>query len=208
MLSCSGLTDDPFLAQTLGEESLSQSVVDLVGSSVSEALALEPNLSSSHLLSEVLGEVEGGGSSDVLSAISVDLLEELWVIDGLVVALLEIFMRLYKRLGDVPSSELSKGVRRVLLGLRNDSWLRSTILHCRVARTFRELRDQLLDLHHTILTVLGVLDGIDDRRANDSSVSTKLAKLQNMLSLGDSEANGNRNVRVLPDPGEKGGEIS
>eukprot|EP00960_Hanusia_phi_P060580 764548-Hanusia_phi.AAC.1 len=50
-----------------------------------------------YLFCEVLGEVKGCGSSDVLPSIPVDLLEELRIVDRLVVALLQVLVGLHKR---------------------------------------------------------------------------------------------------------------
>jgi hypothetical protein len=44
-----------------------------------------------------------------------------------------------------------------------------------------------------------VLNGVDDGRADHRAISTVLSQIEDMLALGDTEANSHRNIGVLAD---------
>ena len=58
MLPCPGLGDETSLAHPLGEERLTEHVVDLMRTRVVEVLALEVDLSASQVLGHVVREIE------------------------------------------------------------------------------------------------------------------------------------------------------
>ena len=73
MLPRTSLGDDARFAEPLGEDSLANGVVDLVGAGVREVLALEPDACSTAQLGEALREIDRGGTADELVTEVVDL---------------------------------------------------------------------------------------------------------------------------------------
>lgn len=110
MLSGSGLGNDLLLSETTCQKNLSKGVVDLVGSSVVEVLTLQPDLSSSTVLGETVGELKVAGTSHV-GVVGTVLLPEGGVIVGLDKAGLKLSKTIHQRLGNVLSSELTEAVR-------------------------------------------------------------------------------------------------
>ena len=66
VLPRAGLGNEAGLAHLLGQEGLTQDVVDLVGAGVVEVLALEVDLRAAQVLGHALGVVEAGGAAGVL----------------------------------------------------------------------------------------------------------------------------------------------
>ena len=67
VLSGAGLGDDAALAHPLGEQALSERVVDLVRAGVGEVLALDVDARAAEIAGEVLGVVEGSRPADVVA---------------------------------------------------------------------------------------------------------------------------------------------
>ena len=90
MLPGPSLRNDPCLAQLLCEQSLSQSVVDLVRTGVGEILALEPDAGAAAVLGEPLRVVERSRTTDVVAAERLELGLEFGVFGAPYVLFLEL----------------------------------------------------------------------------------------------------------------------
>ena len=99
VLPRSGLRDEPSLAHPLGQERLTQHVVDLMGSRVVQVLPLEIDLGSPQILRHTPGEVQPGGPSGVLVKQLRQLPVEGRVVLAAVIGLLQLHDRVHQRLG-------------------------------------------------------------------------------------------------------------
>ena len=63
MLACAGLGDDPFLAYSLGKESLAQCVVNLVCPGIGQPFEFDIDTAPTEFLRSVFRKLEGCGSS-------------------------------------------------------------------------------------------------------------------------------------------------
>ena len=80
VLARAGLGDDALLAHPVGQQDLSEGVVDLVCPRVREVLALEPHVRPAPLAGESLGEHQGRRTSNEVLRQDVQFLDELWVV--------------------------------------------------------------------------------------------------------------------------------
>ena len=67
MLARARLGHDALLAETLGDQCLSERVVDLVGTGVSQILALKPDARTTDVLGQALSKVHGCGAANEVS---------------------------------------------------------------------------------------------------------------------------------------------
>lgn len=115
-------------------------------------------------------------------------------------------MCLHEGLRDVTAAKLSEGILGPLLHLRHSAGLGTTI------RSFAhgasgEVMDQSAHGLDTLLLRLGVLDGVDDGRANDRAIGAILLQIQHMLALRHAEAYSHRHICVLADTRQEGRQV-
>mmetsp|Transcript_1741 Transcript_1741/g.2656 ORF Transcript_1741/g.2656 Transcript_1741/m.2656 type:complete len:288 (-) Transcript_1741:979-1842(-) len=122
VLSSSSFSNDTGFSNTLCKKTLSNSIVNLVCSGMSQVLALEPNLGSSTQLSKTLCQVKRSRSSYEILTVYSKLSEELRIRLDLIVFLLNLTESLRKCLGNELSSKLSKVSHLVTLVYINRIW--------------------------------------------------------------------------------------
>ena len=108
MLPCSGLGDNAILAHAFGEQALTQSVVDLVRSSVGKVFTLEIDARAAKLVGQVFGVVEGGWPPHEMLGKVPHLGLELLVGLGGDVLSLKLFDCAHQRFGNKASAELAE----------------------------------------------------------------------------------------------------
>ena len=104
-----------------------------------------------------------------------------------------------ERLGDVAPAELAEGVLRRLLHQAGLARPHVAVRRRRRAGPAGEVRDELAHLVHALLRRAGAGDGVDDGGPDDGAVGAVLAEVQDVLPLGDAEADGDGDARVLAD---------
>ena len=120
VLTCTCLGNDACLAQLLGQENLSQRIVNLVGTRVVEVFTLQIKLTAI-LLTHALGIVEWGRTTHVILQQGMILTLELLTFQDGKVSFLQILHRLVENLWNVGSSELS--VEAILIYLISHVYL-------------------------------------------------------------------------------------
>ena len=96
--------DDPLFAQPLGDETLQNRVVDLVGPGVVEIFAFEVD-GSTDLVGDVFGVVEGAGASDVVLQVVVGFTPKLFVEADFGIGVIELFEDRHQGFRDVTPAE-------------------------------------------------------------------------------------------------------
>src|SRR5712692_2402392 len=104
VLAGPGLGDDAALAHALGEQRLSQAVVDLVGAGVKKIFALQINSCAAELLSEMAGEEQGRRTSGVGAQEFVEPAPEAAIASSFLVFALQFLERRHQRLGNVAAT--------------------------------------------------------------------------------------------------------
>src|SRR2546422_2713065 len=112
VLSCSGLGYDPALAHFLCEQSLSESIVDLVGSTMQQILSFQVNLSTLRMTTQIGSEIQRRRSSSETLQPSRQFFLEQGVARESVVGFLKRSQRFHQGLRDILPSVLSKLARR------------------------------------------------------------------------------------------------
>ena len=107
VLASTGLSNDAGLAQTLGDQDLTDGVVDLVATGVVKILALQPDLSTANVLSKVLSKVEAAGTAHV-RVVGAELLPEAGVDESVAESLLELGKTVHQGLGNVLATKLTE----------------------------------------------------------------------------------------------------
>mmetsp|Transcript_15479 Transcript_15479/g.33550 ORF Transcript_15479/g.33550 Transcript_15479/m.33550 type:complete len:670 (+) Transcript_15479:577-2586(+) len=197
VLAGARLGDNSLLAELLGEEGLAEGVVDLVGASVGQLLALEPELGASQGLSQVLGKVEGGGASDELATEPLHLGLEVGINLDSIPGLAQVLVSLHQSLGDVSATELATEIPGVvaLRGRELAGLLSRTLARIAVAVHDEGSTGQFLDQSLHLVQTIGHAEGLHNLRSDNSAVGV-LANGLNVGSLGDTEADGAIDVFV------------
>ena len=89
MLARAGLGDDTGLAHALGQQTLADGVVDLVGAQMVEVFALEPDLRAAQLLAEVAAVEDRAGTTGKVQQQALHLLREFGVGQGFLEGLVQ-----------------------------------------------------------------------------------------------------------------------
>ena len=70
MLTSTGLGDDSLLAHPQRQQSLTDRIVNFMGTGVIEIFSLEPDLRTATMFGESLGEIEGRRTTDVVNSVA------------------------------------------------------------------------------------------------------------------------------------------
>mmetsp|Transcript_13190 Transcript_13190/g.38309 ORF Transcript_13190/g.38309 Transcript_13190/m.38309 type:complete len:379 (-) Transcript_13190:449-1585(-) len=101
VLSSAGFSDNPLLTETLGQQSLADGVVNLMGASVRQVLALEPDRRSTEVFRQALGLVHRRGTTNEFPPVILYLLHKARVGDGFLVRRLQLLVGFGQGLRDV-----------------------------------------------------------------------------------------------------------
>mmetsp|Transcript_2512 Transcript_2512/g.5272 ORF Transcript_2512/g.5272 Transcript_2512/m.5272 type:complete len:459 (-) Transcript_2512:476-1852(-) len=195
---------DPVLAEALGHKGLADGVVDLVSAGVGQVLPLEPDVSATGELGQARGEVKRGGSADELLPVLGDLGLELRVGLDLLILHVDFPESLRKCLRDELPPKLAEPALVGLGGLGdrgpadNSGLVDSGLLF--------GARDHV---GHKFLARLGPLlragvgahlvDDVEDGGADDDAIPN-LSDLVHLVRVSDAKADGQGQLRLLPDP--------
>ena len=127
MLPGTRLTDDARLAHALGQQSLRQRAIDLVGARVCQVLALEPNLRAANAGGKPLGVIQRRGPTDVVAQEVAKRGVERVVLPNPLVGCRQLFQRRHQRLRHKLPAVGAETSRRSGLGPR---YLRRHCRHC------------------------------------------------------------------------------
>mmetsp|Transcript_18026 Transcript_18026/g.27360 ORF Transcript_18026/g.27360 Transcript_18026/m.27360 type:complete len:312 (+) Transcript_18026:240-1175(+) len=108
VLSSTCLGNDTWLSNTLGKECLSNGIINLMSTGMSQILTLKPNLGTSAIIRQTLSKVKRSGSSNKVLTVDSKFRKEFRIILDLIVLLLNFTECLRQSLGDELSSELTK----------------------------------------------------------------------------------------------------
>ena len=106
VLTGAGLSHDAFLTHLLGNQDLTDGVVNLVRTRVVQVLALQVELATI-LLAHALGQIERRGATHIVTQQGAILILKLFALNDRQISLLEVLHRLVENLGDVGSAKLA-----------------------------------------------------------------------------------------------------
>mmetsp|Transcript_7366 Transcript_7366/g.18026 ORF Transcript_7366/g.18026 Transcript_7366/m.18026 type:complete len:482 (+) Transcript_7366:427-1872(+) len=108
VLSGTGFGNDTGLANSLGQKSLSNSIVDLVGTSVGQIFSLQPNVGSSCQLGQTFCLVKRGRSTDEFATEAIQFCQKLGIVLDFVVFFFNFLECNRESFGNVLSSEFTE----------------------------------------------------------------------------------------------------
>ena len=118
MLARASLCHHPLLAHALGQKSLAQGVVDLVGACMQQVFPLEENPGPAIVLCQPLCIVEIGGTSCILPQVAPELLLELRILFVFEISFLQLIQSRHHDFRHVLSAKLAKsalGIHQIFL---------------------------------------------------------------------------------------------
>lgn len=107
VLASTSLGNDSLLAQTAGKQDLTESVVDLVTSSVVKILTLQPDVGTADMLRQAVSKMKAAGAAHV-GVVGAVFLPELRVVARLIKATLELGQAVHQGFGHVLATELAE----------------------------------------------------------------------------------------------------
>lgn len=205
MLAGTSLGNDLGLSKALSEQKLANGVIDLMRTGMVHVLTLEPDVGTSSMLGQTLGQVQARRTAHVVVVRTV-LLPEGRVVLNLVEAFLKLRQAVHQALGNVLATEFAKAVRNlavhgselsnqsVVLRLGDDSFSSRSVVFGRLglvlgASAAAEISAVLLNSGS--LLARGVTNGGNDLAANDDTVSEG-GDVDKVLAGADTKANGQR----------------
>mmetsp|Transcript_8216 Transcript_8216/g.19649 ORF Transcript_8216/g.19649 Transcript_8216/m.19649 type:complete len:304 (-) Transcript_8216:430-1341(-) len=200
MLSSASLSNDSLLAELYGQQGLADGIVDLVGASVSQLLALEPDLCTAAEVAESLCMVQRGGAADEVLAEPRQLSLELRIHLPLLPGHLQLVVRHHQSLRNETTAE-DGGAKvplvSVLFPFRLFLVAERLLPLCRrlgLRASKRAAAQRAHEASHSGDAILAKL--LHNLRADNTAIGES-AELLHVLSLGDAEANDHRKIALL-----------
>mmetsp|Transcript_10558 Transcript_10558/g.22064 ORF Transcript_10558/g.22064 Transcript_10558/m.22064 type:complete len:430 (-) Transcript_10558:404-1693(-) len=207
MLAGSSLGNNTRLSDPLSQKSLSNSVVDLVGTGMRQILPLQPNCGTSAHLCQTLRLVQRRRPSNKIATVYIKLCQEIWIVLNLCICFLDLSESLRQCLGYVLSPEFSEPFANTQLGnLICDSivW-NAPQTSCLVRGSLAlfasrgQLRNNFLHRRHALLSRITCLLHSPENGTSDDNTVSDLRHALNHLGIGDTEPDSERKVRLESD---------
>ena len=104
MLACTGLGDDFGFAHTLGDQRLTDHVVDLVRACMVQLIALQIQLCAAKMGGHPLGKIQRAGAADIMRLVIFQFTLEVGISDGAVIGLFNLQDQRHQGFGNKPAA--------------------------------------------------------------------------------------------------------
>mmetsp|Transcript_14468 Transcript_14468/g.31799 ORF Transcript_14468/g.31799 Transcript_14468/m.31799 type:complete len:665 (+) Transcript_14468:311-2305(+) len=216
MLSRSSFGNDSGFPDALGQEGLSDGIVNFMSTGVCKILTFEPNGSSARQFGETLGNVERSGPPDEILPQQGNFGHEIWIVFDLIIFLRDFAEGFGKGLRDVLPPELSEhGGRRCRIGImgldvRNLSENGGLVgRRGLLVASGDEMGDGIADVGRLHLRSGAFAEGFRflENGASHHDAVRNVGDLVDLLGSGDAEPDGEREVGLGPHPLDEVGEV-